>query len=410
MKHYTKWSPLKSCLKEYRNNKYEEKIFTFDIEATSFFFTGGVWTSAKGHTQTELEHSTNLLAIPYIWQFSEEGEVYYGHTLRTFYDFCVKLNKAYPSKKIIWVHNLSYEFSFLTQDFKFTKVFARQKGKIIYAYCKELNIEFRCTYMLTVMSLATVAESFSFVTQPKVIGGLDYDIARLPCTPLSAKEKWYCEVDAKIVYEYIKGIVKDYQCIADIPYTQTGIIRRHIRRNILNSSSHKRLMNEIKPTYYDYRLLTRIMRGGITQCQWSCIDTTIKDVYHIDIASSYPFVMCTKYFPMSKWEWGNEDFFNPAYLYIYHVKLYNVSAKTPWAYISISKSTKIEYHEGCSYKDSTVDGKLLDAQYVDLWVTNVDLDIIKKVYDIEYISYIYYSRSKKRIASDPAYKIYTFII
>lgn len=404
MLHYTKWLPSNRYLSKYKKKVYVEKIFTFDIETTSFFYTNNEWVSAKGHSQEELEDSTNLLAIPYIWQFAEDGNVYYGRTLRTFYDFCKLLNKNYPERKIIWVHNLSYEFSFLTQDFEFTTVFARQKGKIIYAFCKELNIEFRCSYMLTIMSLEKMSESFTFITQPKCVGGLDYDVARLPCTPLSHKEMEYCEIDVKIVYEYIKGIVNEYKCIADIPYTQTGIIRRHIKRNVLNSSSHKRLMNEIKPTYYDYRMLTRVMRGGITQCQWTFIDNSVKDVYHIDIASSYPFVMCTKYFPMSKWEWGDKDFFNPAYLYIYHVKLYNVSAKTPWAYISVSKSEEVKYHSGCDYTDSTVDGKILEAEYVDLWLTNVDLDIIKKVYDIDYISYIYYARSKKGMLPIPLIK------
>lgn len=393
MRHYQNYLPRERAEYTYRKVRYENKIFTFDIETSSFFYTDGNWKTAKSLSQKQLEDSTNLLAIPYIWQFCDNGKTYYGRTLRSFYDFCKKLNEYYPAKKIVWVHNLAFEFSFLTQDFKFNVVFARQKGKIIYCYSKELNIEFRCSYTLTMMSLENLAKSFSYITVPKAVGGLDYDLARLPCTPLGYREKNYCEIDVKIIYQFIKGFSKNYKYLADIPYTQTGIVRRIIKKKILNSPAHLSMMNKIKPDLKDYRLLTRIMRGGVTQCVWCFLDNEINNVYHVDISSSYPYVMCTKYFPMSKLEYGDSEFFDPKYLYIYHVKLYNVQAKTPWVFIPCSKCENIEYFT--NYYDDTVEGKVLNAKEVDLWVTDIDLKTIKKVYDIGYIGYISYARSKK---------------
>lgn len=384
----------------YKKKVYENKIFTFDIETTSFFLVDNEWVTSKNHDSIEIsQKATNRLSIPYIWQFGINSRFYYGRSLREFYIFCRDiLNKAYPDRKIIWIHNLSYEFSFLTQDFKFDKVFSRKAGDVIYCYCKELNIEFRCTYKLTCMKLAMIPKSFPWVTVSKLVGDLDYDIARLPNTPLSTLELMYCENDVSIIYQFISGLVKErgYCCIADIPYTQTGIIRREIKNNVLNQSSHLKHMNAIKPDLSDYKLITRVMRGAVTQCSWVFLDREIHNVYHIDIASSYPYVMCTQYFPDSKWEEGYEDFFDEQYLYIYHLKLYNVEQKSPWTYISFSKTESVKPKLGDTYLDCVCEGRITSASEIDLWCLDVDLEIIKQVYDVEEIEYISYRRSKKK--------------
>lgn len=417
---YAKYTPVSAPLFEYKNKLYVDRIFCFDIETTSFFKVGEKWVTAAEQDPDTLSSATERLAIPYIWQFSVDAKTYYGRSLVTFYNFCKDiLCKNYPQRKIVWVHNLSYEFAFLSQYFKFNKVFARKKGDVIYCFDKQLNIEFRCTYKLTVMPLKKIPESFGWVGLSKLVGDLNYDIARLPCTPLKPREKKYCEYDVQLIYQFIKGLVKEYNYknLADIPYTQTGIIRRIIKTTVLNSSSHLRHMEECKPDLKDYRMLTRIMRGGVTQCQWTYIDGLLNNVYHVDIASSYPFVMCTKYYPSSKWEYGDGYDDDPRYLHIYTVKLYNVVAKSPWYYICYSKTERLtpfdgenNYYNGELTKkhdslfEAINEGKVVDAKYILLTVTDVDLDIINKVYNVEKIEYVSYARSRKSTLPIPLIK------
>lgn len=391
----------------YKRQQIENKIFCFDIETTSFFKKNGEWVTAKDCDPDALSSCPEKLCIPYIWQLGINNKVYYGRSLREFYIFCRDcLNKFYPAKKIIWVHNLSYEYAFLAQDFRFSKVFSRRKGDIIYCYSKELNIEFRCTYKLTVMKLANIPGSFDWVNVTKAVGDLDYDLPRLPNTPLTWQEQDYCDRDIRVMYQYIHGLMEfgGYSCVADIPLTQTGMIRRIIKTKVLNSSSHLRHMEAIKPNLQDYRLLTRVMRGAVTQCQWTCIDVLKRNVFHIDIESSYPFVMCTKYYPCSKWEYGNDNFHDDRYLYIYTLELYDVEQKSPWTYICYSKTEQVIPRDGETLFDAVAEGKVTAAKKIVLKCTDVDLEIIKKVYNIGEIRYIDYARSKKGMLPLPLIK------
>lgn len=369
---------------EHKKKLWSNHIYTFDIEVSSFFKCDNKWITSKNVDPNYISQTMQgQLAVPYIWQFGIDDTVFFGRELRQFQYFLAKLNEYVPYNKVIFVHNLSYEFSFLTQYFNFETIFARKAHHVMFTRDQHHGIEWRCSYYLSNMSLDNLAKSYPFINVNKT-RGLDYEVARLPCTPLTNKELEYCENDILIMYQYLNHMRSLYKNINDIPYTQTGVIRRHVKTNVLNKKSHMRLMNLIKPNLETYRVLTRVFRGGVVECNYLYLNREINDVFHVDFSSSYPAVMCLEYFPMGKWEWVYDrcNLFDNSYLYIYRITIDNLMSKTGWHYIATAK-TEIKLNEPYPWQNKidAIEGKLCSAKHVELWCTDVDLEIIKKMYN-----------------------------
>lgn len=146
---------------EYKTVYYCDDIFTFDIETTSAWLKdNNVIGYEKGY-DSDYWNSLEPLAIPYIWQFSVNDIVYYG---REFKDFLKLLEDLPNAEIIIWVHNLSFEFQFLRNILpQWKNIFARTAHKPIKATpLKYENITFRCTYILTRLSLACWGKQIGF--------------------------------------------------------------------------------------------------------------------------------------------------------------------------------------------------------------------------------------------------------
>ena len=62
-------------------------------------------------------------SIMYVWQVCINGRVIYGRTWDQFLELCDYLSSEYalgPDRRmVIWVHNLAYEFSFLSGLYPF---------------------------------------------------------------------------------------------------------------------------------------------------------------------------------------------------------------------------------------------------------------------------------------------------
>ena len=192
------------------------KIYTFDTETSSFYSRDGVkWEYLEPNTDiTEYPYKMGLV---YLWTFSIDDVVYYGREINDFAIFLNRLNILNPYKKIIYVHNLGYDFQFSRNVLKFDDVFSRMPHKPIYARVNQFNIEFRCSYMLTNMSLEKSAREYG--NRPKLVGGLDYNKARTPLTPLTQRELDYAEYDNLSLYDIIYYFRKQYQTLEKICLT-----------------------------------------------------------------------------------------------------------------------------------------------------------------------------------------------
>ena len=143
----------------YRKKQYYNIPCAFDIETTSTYFNG------------------SKVAFMYVWVLNINGTSIIGRTWDEF-EYCLKVihEKLYTNSErifLIYVHNLSFEMSFLLRRFEWEKVFSIDTRKPIYARTVD-GIEFRCSYLLSGYALAKVADNLQTFKIRKLVGDLDY--------------------------------------------------------------------------------------------------------------------------------------------------------------------------------------------------------------------------------------------
>lgn len=352
---------------------------SFDIESTSTYYQG------------------EKCAFMYIWQFCmiDENYIYYGRTWEEFLDFLHKLRIKLKVKRheiiVIYVHNLSFEFQFLNQYFTWEKVFAVDNRKPIKALCKE-GFEFRDSLILSAMSLAKTADNLLNHSIKKLVGDLDYSLIRTKDTELTDLEMEYCANDVIIVVYYITEQMEKYGNIVNIPLTNTSRVRKFIKEKCFHTnknhkkdspSKYRRFRSMIKSLTIEkdeYELLKQAFAGGYTHANVNYVGNVEKNVASVDFTSSYPAVMLSELFPMSKGVKVNIETieqleeFCKNYCCVFVIEYVNIKSKINQDnYISVSKCIEIE-------NQIENNGRVFSADRLKICITNVDYNIIKQVY------------------------------
>lgn len=381
MRHYKECSTYVPQIKQIVNcrNSFREvtDILTFDIETTSVWEVDGNVTAYKDqYTESELNDAPHK-AFVWMWQFGINDNVYYGRTLEEFIDFlttCVMKNIG-DAHMIVWVHNLSFEFNFLREHLEAItpiKMFARTKRQPI--KFEWLGVEFRCTYMLTRKSLDTWGKEMGVL---KKVGTIDYSIMRTPYTPLCDNELEYGEMDCLIVYNGIKQFVSEYGSQKNIPLTQTGRVRRVVKKKATTLKGYAKRITALQPSTVDeYRLLKACFAGGSTGANYINADKVCEDVGSKDIASDYPYQMIGEKFPMTKFhriESGKKNLDFEKFAYIFVLKITNIREKQSNHYLPSSKCIAL--------KKATLDnGKVVRADSLIYICTEQDYQILHDCY------------------------------
>src|SRR5699024_1979248 len=202
----------------------------------------------------------------------------------------------------IFIHNLEFEFQFLRKYFQWVNVFSLDTRKPIYALTT-LGVEFRCSYILSNFSLAKLAENLVKHKVSKLVGDLDYSLMRHSYTKMTEKEIEYVIHDGLIIIYYIEELLDEYRNITEIPITNTGFVRNTFRKACYNSKyywGYKKLMNKLTITVDEYKLLKEAFSGGFTHANALFVGKFQTNIGSLDFNSSYPAVMVTEKFPMSK--------------------------------------------------------------------------------------------------------------
>lgn len=373
----------KTELKPKRNHDgtqvyYYNFPFCFDIETSSFKVNGV------------------KRACMYLWSFSLNGDIIYG---RTWNDFTYALNaikeKLHLNSKrkiIIYVHNLSYEFQFMYSHFKkIENVFARTPRHPI-AFDADYCFTFKCSYFLSGLSLAKVADNLTSIKIQKLNGYLDYRQIRHSSTPLTKNELQYSEYDVKILHYFIlEEIQKNKNDITKIPLTKTGYVRRycyeHIKKNTNYIAYRKRIIKSAPLDSDCFSLLYKCFSGGFTHANCIHIMNVIDNVHSIDLTSSYPtqylrykypIAPFTQYIPETR-----EEFFKlikklPC---IIEIILTNVNNKTSHHILSRNK---------CSYIENGVfdNGRVAKADKIITYMTSIDFECFNWFYTYDKISIV----------------------
>ena len=248
-----------------KKGKYCDNILTFDIETTNCFVIDGIAHSFDYSMDNKYYDDFEKCGYMYIWQFGVDNVVVYGRTWEEFTEWINILEQRCDGATyIIYVHNLSFEMQFLFNAFSAWDIFARKTHKPMKATICGYHAEFRCSYILTNMSLASCAKNFKLPVM-KLKGDLDYNILRNEYTELSEKELAYCEYDILVTYHIIKKYREKYNTVNNIPLTQTGEVRRPLKAMYKKDTNyHKRIKKAQPRTLEEFSLLLKAFWGGYT--------------------------------------------------------------------------------------------------------------------------------------------------
>ena len=321
-------------------------------------------------------------AVMYIWQSQFEDLTIIGRTWDEFLLYLDTIRGALTAceRVIIWIHNFSYEFSFLKGIMFFDDVFAVKSRKPLYAISD--RIEFRCSYMLTGLSLEKFLEQMD-VKNKKLT--YDYDKVRYPWTDLTAAELAYCINDVKGLAQAIRKRMRlDGDDLTTIPYTRTGYLRRNVKKEYGKIPYGGR--RDIMPTYGVYRLLRFAFRGGDCHANRWYVGATIENVQSYDRSSSYPDVMLNCKFPVSAfWHEGKisnerlQDLLGHKAV-IMKVAFHNVRLKDQYYPIPYVPFSKAIFPEGYLLDN----GRILQADSFTMCLTDIDFKILSYQYYFDY--------------------------
>lgn len=313
-------------------------------------------------------------ALCYFWSACIEDDIinrFYGRTLESFKKFVDELMLLLPDINIIfYIHNASFEFQFFRNIFSDMSVFARKMRKPIYFSWQQ--IIFRCSYMLTRLSLANWAESKKLPHQ-KMIGSLDYLQIRTPYTHMESTEIEYGIVDSIIVIEGMQEYKKQYKHVYAIPLTQTGIVRKEVNKILAKESKlHRKNKDNFPDNLTYYQELVSIFGGGLTMANYIWADKIMENLRSRDATSAYPWQMESQLFPATRFlQTENYEKYidNPYCLYYIEVEYYDIKSLFWLNYISISKCIKTS-------GAVCVNGRVQSADYLRIRVCDCDYRII----------------------------------
>ena len=374
--------------KRQKRNKGAEivNVFAaFDIE------TSTIWTSSE---------NTDAHSFMYIWQYQIEDYLIKGRTWEEWFDFLAILKRAleqYGTLEqtaktpvvVTWIHNAAFEFTFISglYNFRDDECFFRDARKPIYFRMFDV-FEFRCSYIQTNLSLAALTKQTG--VKMKLSGQkFDYNKVRFSWTELSDFEEEYTTTDVSSLVQAMKyRVQRGGDTLLTVPLTSTGYVRRECKASLKDRYLQ---INELKPYKGEngkriYKLLRACFRGGNTHANRYHVGHICSDVYSYDIASSYPTQQLTKKFPMKPFKWLDGDmsldrvfmFIGLGYAVVgeYHftgVRLKN--PKEPIPYISLARCEAVNF--------KIDNGRILEADYIEISLTEIDLEIILTMYEFD---------------------------
>ena len=347
--------------------EYINAACSFDTETTSFYNNEG-----------------EKCAIVYVWMFGINGRVCLG---RTWDELEIAINTVIERlglnlnrRLLCFVHNLAYDFQFIQFLFKYDKVFAMDNRKPLYAIAA-CGIEFRCSYLQSGYSLATLGKNLTKYKVEKMVGDLNYDLPRNSITPLTPKEIGYCVNDVKVVMSYICEQAEKDGGLLEMPLTKTGYVRKYCRAKCFEGRlSYMRIMRELTLQPDEYLMLKRAFQGGFTHANPVTSREIHYNVTSYDFNSSYPGVLVAEMYPMSKGEFvtitTEKDFDETVKYYacVFDVIIEGLEPRVYYDnYISQYK---------CWLKEGLItnNGRIAYADRIGTTITDVDYRIISKFY------------------------------
>ena len=363
----------------------------------------------------------------YLWYFELNGRTVYGRSIEDFADFCEHFRSvflrckrsAHEMKFIIFMQNAQDLFYFIyrNEKYKFEKdevIYFNRKNEVFKFYFND-NFEVRSLQMLTEYDISIYAD----ILQSDFI--IDYSIenriyapgSELPETILN-----YYEKKTNVIFDFIdKFYFIDYvnhkgKCVADIPVTSTGDVKRIIRK-AHDSKPEYEINREFQffacgyePNGKKSKVYDGISKTGFTRYNAAYSNKDIENAYSFDYDSFFPYILLTKKFPCEIKDFNfmlqdpelAQDLFRLIQqndgAYFLEVNFKNISATNRNCAFLSAKGKN--YKAGRNIKKDN-QGALISADYITYRLTGLDLNNVLKYYEVEEI------RFEKAYAASLAY-------
>ena len=343
--------------------EYLDVVTAFDIETTRI---------------PEIEQSVMYI---WQWQFADRCCVV-GRTWPELSSFIGRLTAGWEPHQcmVAFVHNLSYEFSFLRGVHRYEPrdVFAIQPRKILKACWG--NVEMRCSYLHSNMSLREYLAKMGAQHQKTELA---YERERWPWTELTPEELEYCVNDVLGLVEALTiEMETDGDNLYTFPLTSTGYVRRDAKRAM--RQVHKSWIVDQLPDLDTYHLLREAFRGGNCHANRYYAGQTVHNAHSADRSSSYPDVLLNCKYPTSQFYPYQECDLEELML------LVNKRQRAVLARVAITGLELRDPFWGCPYLSRDKcrnivngdfdNGRILCADYLETTITDIDLRIIVEEY------------------------------
>lgn len=304
------------------------------------------------------------------------------------------LNTMKGEKTIVYWHNMAYDWVFI-RKFMF-KAFGTPKSELNTKPHYPIMIEwdsliFKDSLILAQRSLDKWAKDLD-VEHKKALGKWDYNKIRNQCDSyyLSKEELEYIEHDTLAGVECLQKTMDTlHKKIYSIPATATGIPREQIRKIASANNGHKSYLKQA-PTYEQQCKLEQVYHGGFTHGNRHYLNTTLSQdkwglIEGLDFSSSYPYCLCAFKYPAEKFTSTDNCTLDlilesiDEYAFIFKLimikpRLKNDAVAMPC--LQFSKCIK-------SINAITDNGRVLCADYIEIYVNEIDAYLINKYYTFE---------------------------
>ena len=346
-----------------------------------------IYKSIVSAFDIETSRIDDVQSIMYIWQFQAGPDhTVIGRSWKECFRFFRQLAAQCEKDEyiVIFIHNASFEFQYLRTYYLFKpeEVFATGPRTIL-KFDMFDHLEFRCSYLHSNMSLSAFLKQLQVEDQKLSGDEFNYDEARYPWTPLTDRQLEYCIHDVKgLVQAIIKEMEKDGDNLYTLPLTSTGYVRRDVKKAMRELSPH--YIRSILPDWDIYLMLREAFRGGNVHGNRYFSGYVVPGVKGEDEASAYPSAECNNRFPTGRFRIDKnatkerlQELINKGKAVLARIGLWNVQLKDPmWGcpYIPFDKCRNV-------VNPHFDNGRILDAEYLEITVTDIDLKIILSEYN-----------------------------
>ena len=287
----------------------------------------------------------------------------------------------------IYVHNLGYDWTFLRKFF--FKEFGYPIEQLNVKSHYPINIKFegglilKDSLILAQRSLEKWAKDLKVDAQ-KAVGSWDYDKIRNQDTEVDENELHYAEYDTLSGTQCIDTFKQQlHKWVGNMPFTSTGVLREIVKK--VGKDNHaKKDYNKMLPTWEQYLTMVALFHGGYVHGNRNYLGSNriFGLIQGYDFASSYPYIILTHKFPMTKFKPLERDVDldyilrnSEDHAFMFRMVLVNVRLKDKSFGMPI-----LQYSKCKTLNDVTDNGRIIAAQVCAFYTNEIDAALYEKYY------------------------------